>query len=76
MGSESHQNPSFGFPRFILFFEISCVFFVDEFWGRRKVGRKSQRTATSADNLIPMGSFGAGEAGCRGGERGGIIENC
>ena len=40
--------------------------FFDGFWGWRKVGPKSQRSATLADNWIPMGSFCAGRRERRG----------
>ena len=55
--------------------------FLEEFLCRQ-AGQKSQRLATLADNLIPVGSNefvcrgSAGEAACRGGERGGSIEHC
>ena len=54
------------------------VWFFYEFWGRRQVGQKSQRSATLADHLVPRGSFWRGRRVRRGarGERGGLIENC
>ena len=40
--------------------------FIYEFSCRRKIGQTSQTSATLADNLIRMGSFGAGRRERRG----------
>ena len=43
---------------FFIFYDVS-IFSLVEFLDRRSVSPKSQRSATLADNLIPVGSFGA-----------------
>ena len=61
MASTNHQNYSFRrtLCHLLRFCEFGNDMFVDEVWGRRKVGRKLQRSTTSAENLIPLGSLGA-----------------